>query len=464
MERNSQKLVDFCWHLNYEEIPEDVIKKTKQCVLDYLGVAIGGAQTETGKNVIASSQWLGKEGKSRLLGTTQTASAIAAAFANGTQSEVLELQDGWRFGNIHACVVIPAALAIADEKPTDGKKFLKSVVCGYELANRIAHTMHPNHLAKGYLPTGTAGTCGSALTSAIVLDADLEETQQAVGIASFLLPVTTAENLWGGYSIKPFHSGQAAKEGIVSARLAMQKFEACPLEGSPERGRGWCDITTGEVKYERLLLNLGTNYTISDVYFKVYPFCRHAHHAGEAALVLSRRLKETSGIGRVIVKTYDLAAGLLNRYPHYSSNQVAYQFSIPYVVSFALLRKNLSYLNYIVENLHDEDIVALAKKVELIGDAELTAVYPNVTPSIIEVYDKEGRLIDTQRCDMPKGDPRTPVTEEELEDKFNGLVIPAIGEKGARELKDMIDHLERLEDVSALGETVNRYLLAAGRK
>ncbi|MEL7565940.1 MAG: MmgE/PrpD family protein [Dehalobacterium sp.] len=453
---NSQTLIDFCWDLKYDKIPESVVLKTKQCILDYLGVAIGGAQSETGRKVIDSTAWMGAEGPATVLGTKNKASVLAASFANGTLSEVLELQDGWRFGNIHACVVIPAALALSDDKATDGKTALKAITCGYEVANRIAHTVHPNHLAKGYLPTGTAGTCGAAMTSALMMGLGRKESQEAVSIAGFTLPISTAENLWGGYSIKPFHSGQAAKEGVAAAKLAEQGFEACPLEGSPERGRGWCDITTGSVKYERLLQDIGKHFVISDVYFKVYPCCRHAHHAAEAAINLSKRLPENAGIEKVVVRTYDLAAHLLDRYPHHSDNQVAYQFSIPYVVAFALLNRNMNVFNYVVENLRIPEVMQLASKVEIVSDPELTAIYPNVTPSIVEVYG-EG-YTDSERCEIPKGDPREPVTPAELEQKFRDLTEPILGKEGAEELKAAVYNLENIDNISVIGDIMRKWL------
>lgn len=453
---NSQRLVDFCWRLGYEEIPPEVVKKAKDCILDHTGVTIGGIQTGAGKNIVEYSRLLGSSGPGTILGYKERVSTFAAAFANGTLSEVLELQDGWRFGNIHACVVIPSALAVGEEIGGSGRQMLTAVVTGYEVANRIAYAMHPNHLAKGYLPTGTAGTCGAAMAVAKMIDLDLDQTQEAVGIAGFILPVSTAENLWGGYSIKPVHSGQSSKAGMEAAYLAKHGFKACPTEGSPERGRGWCEITSGPAKFERLVERLGTWYTVSDVYFKYYPFCRHAHHAGEAALGLCRRVPDAKKIDRVVVRTYALAAGLLNRYPHRSLDQVAYQFSIPYVVAYALLRKNLHFLSYVVENLIAEDIKTLAGKVEVVADDQLTSLYPDITPSIVEVH--AGSFSDSERCDMPKGDPRVPVAEGELEAKYMETVPPLLGEKGALELKALIDHLEDLKDVRAIGDTIRKWL------
>jgi 2-methylcitrate dehydratase PrpD len=452
----SEKLISFCWNLNYDHISPEIIIKAKECILDHFGVVMGGIQTDVGIKVVNYAKMLGPEGPATILGHSKGASVYAAAFANGTLSEVLELQDGWRFGNIHPCVVIPSSLAIGEQRGATGKDLLVAVVAGYELSNRIAYAMHPNHLAQGYLPAGTAGTCGAAMAAAKMMNLNLEQTQEAVNIAGFILPVSTAENLWGGYSIKPVHSGQASKVGIEAAQLAIQGFRACPLEGSPERGNGWCEIMSGPTKIDRLVNLLGSWYTISDVYFKWYPLCRHAHSACEAALNLSKRIPSRLKIVKVIVRTYSLAAGLLNRYPHGSLNQVAYQFSIPYVVAYALLRKNLNYLSYIVKNLIVEDIKELADKVEIIADDDLTASYPDITPSVVEIY--ADSFFDSERCDTPKGDPRVPVEENELETKYIELASPLLGIERASAMKELVNNLENIDNVRVITDIFRKIL------
>jgi len=213
---------------------------------------------------------------------------------------------------------------------------------------------------------------------------------------------------------------------------------------------------SGLPQFKRLVKDLGIWYTIDDVYFKFYPVCRHAQSAGEAALNLSTRISDTLNIKRVIVKTYDLAAKLLNRYPHSSVEQIPYQFSIPYVVAYAILRKNLDYLSYTAENLVATDIRELAKKVEVISDDKLTAVYPEITPSIVEIYTES--FVDSERCDKPKGDPRVKVSNEELNGKYIKLTNLLLGREGALKLKSLIEKLGTLNNLNILGESMREMI------
>jgi len=201
----TEQLAEFCAALAYERIPADVADKTKLCILDSVGTMLAGATTTLGLDAYRAGTRFDTARWSTVLGLGRKASPPTAALVNGTLAEIFELQDGWRFGNNHPCVVIPAALAVAEWKGVSGKALLEAVVAGYEVTNRLAWSVHPNHLARGYLPTGTTGTCGSAVAAGKLMGLDATRLADALGVAGFILPVSTAENLWCGYSAKPLH-------------------------------------------------------------------------------------------------------------------------------------------------------------------------------------------------------------------------------------------------------------------
>src|SRR4051794_18386543 len=139
-------LAEFCATLRYERIPADVIDKTKLCILDAIGTILAGGTTRLGMNAVRAGARFETESVASVLGLGRRISPPAAALVNGTLAEVFELQDGWRFGNNHPCVVIPAALAVAQWKRASGKALLAAVVAGYEVTNRLAWSVHPHHL------------------------------------------------------------------------------------------------------------------------------------------------------------------------------------------------------------------------------------------------------------------------------------------------------------------------------
>jgi 2-methylcitrate dehydratase PrpD len=448
-------LAEFCSRLQYEDIPADVVARTKLCILDSVGTMLAGATTELGASVYRAATCFETSLISTVLGFGARSSPTAAALVNGTLAEIFELQDGWRFGNNHPCVVIPAALALAEWKQASGKALIAAVVAGYEVTNRLAWSVHPRHLARGYLPTGTAGTCGSAVATGKLLGFDRDRMADALGVAGFILPISTAENLWCGYSAKPLHSGYAAKLGIEAALLAEQGFSGCPVEGTPQRGKGFLEITTGEVKFERILDRLGEHYTVRDVYFKAFPACRHVHGTAEATLNIVRSESiAVEAIDRIDVHTYALSASLLNRYTDSESSMIAAQFSIPYVAAAAIIDKAIGTEQFLERRIHDPAILALARKVRLVSDAEINARYPEVTPTRVEITLKSGRVIRNQ-VDMPKGDPRAPISEPELLTKFRHLAGMAVDGGTVSDIEAAVLNLDRHDDLAAVFELLN---------
>jgi 2-methylcitrate dehydratase PrpD len=216
-------------------------------------------------------------------------------------------------------------------------------------------------------------------------------------------------------------------------------------------------ITTGEVKLERIIDRLGEHYTVRDVYFKAFPACRHVHGTAEATLNLVRGEKiDPADVERVLVRTYTLSATLLNRYTDARSSMIAAQFSIPYVAAAAIVDRALGTDQFRDARIHDPEILALARKVEVQSDAGIDAMYPQVTPTRVEITLRGGRVVSNQ-VDMPKGDPRVPIAEHDLLDKFRHLAGMALDAPTVRRLESVVLGIDELEDLADL------FMLVRGR-
>ena len=133
----------------------------------------------------------------------------------------------------------------------------------------------------------------------------------AMGNAGYLLPISMAEQLMGGYTVKIVQGGQAASAGIMAAGLAGKGVTGSPyvLEGTALKG-GFTQITVKqEPKPERITDKLGEHYSIMDIYFKPYTACRHTHGAAQATLELMKEKKMKAGdIESIAVFTYAMRA------------------------------------------------------------------------------------------------------------------------------------------------------------
>lgn len=79
--------------MKYNDTPEASRHAVKRLLLDYLGVAVGGSQTQSGKVARAFALDQGGKGESRVIGDNARVSMTNAAFANAISSHSLELDD-----------------------------------------------------------------------------------------------------------------------------------------------------------------------------------------------------------------------------------------------------------------------------------------------------------------------------------------------------------------------------------
>lgn len=452
MEAYTQRLADFCAGLRYEDIPGAVVAKIKWCILDNLGVVLGAAQTRFGRVMLEYTRLLGDEAQASILGCGLRTSARSAAFANGSLSETLEYQDGYTKGGYHpSCGTIPAALAMAEWKQRNGRDLIAAVTAGYEVGNRVSEVIFPSHLARGFQSTGTAGAVGAAAAAAAILRLDAEQTANALGIAGFILPISTGDNLWGGYTIKPVHGGAAAKAGIEAALLAAQGLNAAPLEGDPRLGKGFVQITSDDPKLGKMTAGLGQFTTLAEIYFKPYALCRIIHAPVDVAIDLRQRhALEVEDIAGVVVRTYDFAAEVPGQTrTSIDSDPTLCQFSLPYGVAAALMYGEVGLAQMMGEATRDPRIHALAARVQVIHDPEMDKLRPALRPAAVEVSLRDGRKV-SGRVDFPKGDADNPLSECELLDKFSNLARGVVGEEKAGRIQDAVLALDRIESIGEL--------------
>ena len=450
---HTKQLADFCSGLNYEAIPQKVVERTKWLVLDNLGVILGATILDFGKEMAEFARALQDREEATVLGFGFKSSTRNAAFVNGSLSETVEMQDGYTKGGYHpSCGTISAALAMAEWQKKGGKDFITAVVAGYEAGNRVAESIHPTHLSRGFQPTGTAGTVGAAAAVARILGLDREKTYNAFGIAGFILPISTGDNLWGGYSIKPIHGGAAAKSGIESVLLAQMGLKAAPLEGDPKIQKGFCRIVSDDPpRFDKMTAGLGEKYTIEEVYLKPYASCRINQGPAEIALNLRKEYRlNYQEIEDVLIKTYDFAAKRTGSMRTDTNSPFTLcQFSMPYAVAGALMSGDVGLKQFTEEKVRDPEIHRFASKIRVVADPELQKVYLPGRPAIMEITMKDGRKV-SGRVDFPKGDSENPMTEQELIAKFMDLTREVLGEKKAKNVMDIVLDMENLESIQRL--------------
>ncbi len=428
------------------DLDSSTVAAAKRYVLDWMASALAGTATVAGRMLIAEATDRGA-GPCAVLGAAAGRDAGTAALVNGGLSHIVEMDDLDRASVVHpGTVVIPAALATAEQAGADGRSFLAAVVVGYEAAIRVGEAVGRSHYAF-WQNTATCGTFGSAAAAGHLLSLDAEGLSWAFGNAGSL-----AAGLWqfnrDGAMTKHLHAGRAAANGLLAARLAARGFTGARaiLEGP----QGFFAAMSRDAQPERVVTGLdaglgsaGSLWKIGRVSIKPHASCRHTHPAVDAVLRLRSELGADAlrpeAVRRVRVATYGTALDVTDA-PH-PTNPYQAKFSLQYTVAHALLHGHVGLHDFGPERLADPVLRSVMAKTELVVDQALDNRYPATWSARVRLELDDGTAREVEVA-APKGDPENPVSLEELAAKLHDLVA---GTRYADRVNAVLDAVDRLD-------------------
>jgi len=431
------ELVSFVHRLDPANLSERVLHQASRCVLDVVGVAVAGTRTPMTQISARFAYEQFSPGKATVIGSRRPLSVTGAAWVNCNAASALDLDDGHRMAMGHpGAVVIPAALAIAETTGATGREFLAAIVAGYEVAVRASVARVPWYKDRMY-SSGIWGVFGAAAATGKLLGFDEATLQSALGNAASHGAFPPG-GLQANYSMVKEVIGWAGMTGCAAALLAQQGFIG-PEDVMDYSGR-W---DTGQ-----LVDGLGDpdRYAILSTYFKPYAVCRWAHSSVDAVLDLAGRHGVQAGeIAKIQVETFNEVTRLVNYEPR---NAIAAQFSIPFALAVALLYRKIGPEDVSEVNVHNPDILALARKVEVTVDPDINSQFPAKTIARVTMHTTRGSFEAT--VEYPRGNPENPLSDEDLAAKFRSLTVPIVGEGTCDKLQAAIFDLARAKDVTSL--------------
>jgi 2-methylcitrate dehydratase PrpD len=422
--------------LEFGAIPDAVLDRARACVADTVGASVYGHLSPAGQIVVATHAASGA-GRCAVLGApadTPLLGAEQAALVNGTLAHALELDSLRQPGaGVHpGAVLVPAALAIAQEEGLSGRALLTAVVAGCEVLFRIGRATKHSAEARGFHAPGLTGPFGAAVACGHLLGLSADAMTRAIGIAGSLGGglLEFAASGEGGM-VKRLHLGRAAAAGVLAARLAQRGFTApsTVLEGE----HGFLHAYCKETDLPSLVSGLGEEFETLSICFKAYACHITAHTPVHAA----RQLQAQHGFAPADVAsvrvegTPKMAALHGNRRP---ADTVAAQYSIAFCVAAALLRDPTDPAAF-TQSLGDPALADLCERVEVAGAGGFASSW--ATRTTIRLHD--GRAF-TAELDTAPGFPAVPFTPDQLRRKFMALTT-SLGD-GAAPLFDRLQHLE----------------------
>lgn len=425
--------------------PEAVMRVATRHLIDTLGVIVAGL----GQGVAAQLAPLLPKGDLPLPGYDGQRAAADHAYLCGTAAHGLELDDGYREGSVHPGVaVVPALLAEALTQKVSGRDLLVALAVGYEACCVLAATLHPALRDRGFHPTSTVGPLAAALAVARLRGFDAGVTERALGLAASEAGGLFAF-LGGGGEVKRLHGGIAARGGLMAARLAEAGVTA--PEGILERPSGYAMAFGGVAPGEfALALPPVADWRMTGCYIKPHACCRHLQPAMEAMIAARDKLGVTAEeVTAVEVETYSIAAA------HAGTgwgDMATAQLSFPYVLAQGLYKGRATLADFDMAARGEGLAEALAPRIAIRASEEMDALYPGLRPARVTV--RAGERSAEVFAPEASGSPDIPVTDGAIEEKFLGLVVPAVGDRAAREW---------LRDLWAIGGVTDTGVVLVGR-
>jgi 2-methylcitrate dehydratase PrpD len=427
---------------DYSTISEKALTNAKLHILDTFGVALAAVSTPVAAIVFDYCKRIGGEPQTTIWGIASRTSMPMAAFINGLLAHALDYDDWDAF--IHAghptSMVTAACISLAEVMRASGKDLLKGYIVGIEVLARIAGAT-PNLQERGFHSTPIWGSIGAAVACGSVLRLDLDKIKASLGI--------TASGMGGihrqqGSMVKPFHAGNAARNGIEAVLLADKGFTADPA--IIEAPRGFCDtfFGPGTCDYQKMIESIGKPFFLESpgLGLKLHPCSAPQFLAADAALYLKRR----HNIRYSDVAKIEISIPPLRYQRHYHSEVktgLRGKFAINYVVALCILEGKLEIDSFTDAKANDPQVQQALGKVEVLVDETIPEPGP-YCPVSVELNDGT-RFSHTAK--IAKGHPENPLTEEEVLDKFRNNARRTISDRQAEALIAAVQNLQSIDNV-----------------
>jgi len=450
----SKALATFASELKIGDIPQEVIARTEDLLVDWFGSAIAGKGARPVEAITQFAQTMGgfnaaNPGSAEILISRKNSSPFLAALANAAASHVAEQDDVHNGSVFHpGTIVFPAALATAQTISASGEDLLVAAVAGYEVGIRVGEFLGRSHY-KTFHTTGTAGTLAAAAAVGHLLKLNPTQMLHAFGSAG-----TQSAGLWeflrDAADSKQLHTAHAASTGLMSAYLAQSGFTGAEhiLEGKQGLAAGM----SSDADPSKLIDRLGSRWTIAETSFKYHASCRHTHPAADALLqvILANQLKP-SDIAKVETLVHQGAIDVLGPVTAPTTVHQS-KFSMGTVLAL-IAHYQFAGLQEFDQHFHDQAICAFRDRVTMILDPEVDSAYPQRWIGKVKVYLNSGEVLEG-RVDEPKGDPGNTLSRAEITDKAMRLAAFS-GGASPNEMSAAIERLWNIRKESKIGTLIS---------
>ena len=443
------KMARWAAGLEYRHLSPDAVYQAKRFLLDSVGCALGGYQQHDVKIALEVLDEIAGRGTATVIGTGKRMDPVSASLANALMIRCMDYNDiYWKQDPSHPSDIFPAAMACCERAQGDGKELIIGLALGHELEMRFCEAAYPGIRERGW-HHATLTAFVSPMVAGRALHLSWEQIQHAVGISASRQATLGAVTAGKLTMMKNTVDPMATQSGVLAALLAEKGYTGPEHVVDGKEGLTHC--LGPEWKLDVLTDGLGESWRITQCGMKAFPTEALTHTPISAVLDLVKENDlHPDQVTKIQVRSLARAADILSDPSKYDPHtRETADHSLPYVIAAALADRQVTPAQFTMEKIMDPTIRAQLKKVEVVADPEIEKVFPALQRVIVNIATSDGRSF-TKQLDYPKGDPRNPLTDAEVEEKFAALAEGVLSAQAQKKLKDAIWNLDKVSSVSKL--------------
>ncbi len=439
----SRQIARFSLGLTYSDLPQNVVHEVKRYLYDSVGCAYGSMETPDVGAIRRIYDDMGGSGQATILGFGGKMPAVNASFLNSLMIRALDFNDiYWKEDPSHPSDLIPAALAAGELADSSMEEVITAIVLAYEFEQRMCLFAKPGVRERGW-HHATLTQFVSPIAAGVLLGLSEDQLVHAIGISgchNHTIGCPTAGKLT---MMKNTVDPMAVQSGVLAALMAREGYSGTEevFEGKEGLkhcfGEGWDD--------EALVGGLGESFKILECGMKAFPTEALSHtHLSATLKVMKGNNLSHKDIKEVVVTTIARACDILfDPHKYRPESRETADHSLPYCLAAAIVDGKITTASFTDEKIADPAIRETIDKIKGEASLEFEEMFPAKQPSRVRITTTDGREFE-EYLEYPKGDPREPMTQEDLDAKFGGLCEGRLSEKRQQEVKEAIFSCEKM--------------------
>lgn len=443
MDSMIEQLSEYASGLRYEALPREAVHECKRRLIDTLGCATGAFDARPVEIARDIAQRAVGNPPARILGTQEPTTPELAAFANGVAMRYLDFNDA-TFGKSagHPSDIFAAVIAAADAARADGRTLITAATLAYEVFCNLSENVMRD---QGW-DHSVYGVIASAVGAAKVFGLKGEQMANAIALAVIpnmaLEQTRTGElSMWKGCA-----APNAARNGVFAAELAREGLTG---PGEAVEGKWGLWRALGQFRWQPFG-GRGGPFRITGTHIKYFPAVIHAQTPITVALELHGKVAADE-IEAIAIDTYWVAeryADRRNALWRPATRETA-DHSIPYCVIAAFLDGGITEASFSNGRIADPRIARLLERTTMREDPAYTKAHPDEWRCRIELAGRGGNKQVAEARHF-KGHAKRPLSDEEIEKKFQGLARKVLPPGRIRGILRKAWALDELPDVGEL--------------